>query len=108
MHLKYLEDYVVELASRNLDNTGEFISTGDVVSRLMEIIVIEERLIPDFVVDGDSLNTFEDDFFNIDKDPDSLSVEQIDGGAMKLLAWIGSTIIIGAICFLIGFFVAPA
>lgn len=108
MHLKHLEDYVVELASSNLDNTGEFISTSDVVSRLMEIIVIEEQLIPDFIVDGDSIHRFEEDFFFVDDYSDNLQGNSTNGGKMKLMAWLGGTILVGAICFLIGFFVAPA
>jgi len=108
MHLRHLEDYVVELASSNLDNTGEFISTSDVVSRLMEIIVIEEQLIPDFVVDGDSFHKFEDDYFGINAYSDNLPERNETGDKMKLIAWLGGTILVGGICFLIGFFVAPA
>ena len=108
MHLRHLEDYVVELASKNIDSTAEFVSIDDVVSRLMQIIVIEERLIPDFVIDGDTLSHFEDDFFGIDEYSANLPKNENDGGNMKILSWFCGTLVIGAICFLIGFFVAPA
>jgi hypothetical protein len=97
MYLKHLEDYVVELASTSLESTGEFTNTSEVVSRLMEIIVLEESLIPDFVINGDSESDFEDMFFG----PDELET-------MKILALLGVAVITGLVGFLVGFFVAPA
>ena len=108
MYLKHLEDYVVELASTSLENTGEFTSTGEVVSRLMEIIVMEESLIPDFVINGDSSSEFEDLFFGVDEYDANLHRKSEDGEKMKVLAWLGVAATTGMVGFLIGFFSAPA
>lgn len=53
MHLKLLEDYIAELAQWRIDNRHEFVETSDVISRLMDILIEEERRIPDFIIDGD-------------------------------------------------------
>ena len=108
MYLKHLEDYVVELASTTLENTGEFTSTGEVVSRLMEILVLEESLIPDFVINGNSASEFEDLFFGVDEYDANLHKKSADGEKMKILAWLGIAVITGVVGFLIGFFTAPA
>ena len=108
MHLKHLEDYVVELASTTLENTGEFTSTGEVVSRLMEILVLEESLIPDFVVNGDSVSEFEGSFFGVNEYDANLHRKSADGEKMKTLAWLGIAVITGVVGFLVGFFTAPA
>jgi len=108
MYLKHLEDYVVELASTSLDTRGEFVNTGEVVSRLMDIIVIEEKLMPDIVVDGDNLDDFNNRYFSINEYAGNISENTINGDVMKSLAWLAGTLIVGGICFLVGFFVAPA
>jgi hypothetical protein len=108
MYLKHLEDYVVELASTTLENTGEFTSTGEVVSRLMEILVLEESLIPDFVVNGDSVSEFEDSFFGVNEYDANLHNKSAEGEKMKTLAWLGIALITGAVGFIIGFLTAPA
>lgn len=108
MYLKHLEDYVVELASTSLESTGEFTNTGEVVSRLMQIIVLEESLIPDFVINGDSVSEFEGLFFGVNEYDANLHKKSRDGGTMKILAWLGVAAITGLVGFLVGFFVAPA
>jgi len=108
MYLKHLEDYVVELASTSLESTGEFTNTSEVVSRLMEIIVLEESLIPDFVINGDSESDFEDMFFGPDELDDNLRKKSAYGEMMKILALLGVAVITGLVGFLVGFFVAPA
>lgn len=54
MHLKILEDYIAELLKSQIEDRSEFIDRSSVISRLMDIIIEEERRIPDFVVDGDT------------------------------------------------------
>lgn len=108
MYLRHLEDYVVELASTTLENTGEFVSTGEVVSRLMEIIVIEESLVPDFVIDGDSVPEFESLFFDVNEHHANIHRKSTNGEKMKLLACLIVALVTGAVGFIIGFLVAPA
>lgn len=55
MHLQILEDYIAELAKLRFENRHEFIETSQVIARLMDIIIEEERRIPDFVVGGDRM-----------------------------------------------------
>lgn len=108
MYLRHLEDYVVELASTTLENTGEFTSTGEVVSRLMEILVLEESLIPDFVVNGDSVSEFEGSFFGVNEYDANLHKKSAEGEKMKVVAWLGVAALTGAVGFIIGFLAAPA
>lgn len=56
MHLRILEDYIADLLKKKIDGGSEFIETSEVISKLMDIIIEEERRIPDFVIDGDSRN----------------------------------------------------
>ena len=56
MHLQILEDYIAELLEARIENRHEFVETSSVISRLMDIIIEEERRIPDFVIDGDRLD----------------------------------------------------
>lgn len=75
MHLQILEDYIAELLEARIENRHEFVETSSVISRLMDIIIEEERRIPDFVVDGDRLANDDEDFFW----PDDVFDDDIQG-----------------------------
>lgn len=75
MHLQILEDYIAELLEARIENRHEFVETSSVISRLMDIIIEEERRIPDFVIDGDRLDGGEEDFFW----PDDVFDDDIEG-----------------------------
>lgn len=108
MHLRELENYIAELASKTLESNGAFEDTEEIVRRLMDILIIEESRIPDFVIDGDSIYNYDEEecYFCIDS-TESVCVEDI----MKKTIWTMATIIVagftGLIGFLYGFFTAP-
>lgn len=70
MHLRILEDYIADLLKQKIDGRSEFIETSEVISKLMDIIIEEERRIPDFVGDGDSRNIRRSGLFDPDPSDD--------------------------------------
>ena len=53
MHLSFLEDYISELMILTLDDPKHMSKTEEVWGTLLEILVWEEKLMPDFIIDGD-------------------------------------------------------
>lgn len=107
MHLSILEDYVSELSLITLDDPNSRIDVSEVRDALWEIILIEERLIPDFVLDGDVLSVGlhqSNERANIRSMGDT---EPKEDGKVKKLLWMAATTVIGVSCFLFGFFTAP-
>jgi len=108
MHLRALEDYIAELASDSIDGRSEFQSTDEIVRRLMDIIILEESRIPDFIIDGDHIYDYDSEIDNEyifvpTTKNDFLRVEEF----MKRLIWAMTTVFVGITCFLYGFFTAP-
>lgn len=108
MHLSVLEDYIAELANHTLEGTSEFESIDEIVRRLMDILIVEESRIPDFVINGDHFYDYDtelddEDFFVPAIKEDFLRMEKI----MKKLIWVMMTTFVGITCFLYGFFTAP-
>jgi hypothetical protein len=101
MHLSLLEDYISELSMITLDDPGYSLNASDVCTTLWEILIIEERLIPDFVIDGDKLS--------LDNHHKTLILKENseEVGEMKKLMWLGVTVFVGLFSFLYGFFIAP-
>jgi len=108
MHLSALEDYIAELANHSLEGTSEFQSNDEIVRRLMDILIVEESRIPDFIINGDHLYDYDseldnEDFFVPVIKEDFLPMEEI----MKKFIWVMMTTFVGIICFFYGFFSAP-
>ena len=135
MHLKILEDYIAELAKARFDNRHEYIESSAVIARLMDIIIEEERRIPDFVVQGDHCE--EDDFWGLWDDDDFDLPPDFEGEdrpiddpglervgvtfslvgivkdsdsrrqAMRSFKWTMTVILVGLIGFAVGLMTAP-
>jgi hypothetical protein len=108
MHLSALEDYIAELANHSLEGTSEFQSNDEIVRRLMDILIVEESRIPDFIINGDHFYDYDteldnEDFFVPAIKEDFLRMEEI----VKKLIWVMMTTFVGITCFLYGFFSAP-
>jgi hypothetical protein len=108
MHLRVLEDYIAELASDSIDGRSEFQSTDEIVRRLMDIIILEESRIPDFLIDGDHIYDYDSEIDNEyifvpATKSDFLKMEEF----MKKLIWVAATALVGITCFFYGFFTAP-
>jgi hypothetical protein len=109
MHLQLLEDYIAELATGRLDEGEEFQQTDEIVRRLMDILIVEESRIPDFIIDGDHIYDYDSESNDmvIALHDDFFYVEEI----MKKMIWTMVTVVIagftGLIGFLYGFFTAP-
>ena len=108
MHLRVLEDYIAELASDSIDGRSEFQSTDEIVRRLMDIIILEESRIPDFLIDGDHIYDYDSEIDNEyifvpATKSDFLKMEEF----MKKLIWVAATALVGIACFFYGFFTAP-
>ena len=101
MHLSFLEDYISELMILTLDDPKHMSKTEEVWGTLWEILVWEEKLMPDLIIDGDKMA--------IDRSSKTTSIETEtkEGKAMKKIGWLGLTVIVGVVCFLYGFFIAP-
>ncbi len=106
MHLKILEDYICDLMEISIEKPHARFRIDTVCGELMDVLIEQERLIPDFVMNGDTNQVVIDQnqyevvrFSQID--------EQTGREDMKKLAWLMATAFISGICFLIGFFVAP-
>lgn len=71
----------------------------------MDVLLVQEQMIPDFVIDGDSrtINIYGD----LGEPTTQVSHEIERSMRMKKIVWLGATAIVSGICFLIGFFVAP-
>lgn len=123
MHLKRLENYIVQLGIRRVNSsTSVFIDSDEVIKDLMEILIHEESLIPDFVVDGDTLTDpgyyqSVDDFdiydYELENDDDQFFGSDTNenylrqyGDRMKKLALVLLGVCIGLTGFIVGFFVA--
>lgn len=108
MHLSTLEDYIAELANDSLEGRNEFQSTDEVVRRLMDILIVEESRIPDFIIDGDHIYDYD---LEIDDEYVYVPVIRNDFARMeelmKKLIWAIATTFVGITCFLYGFFTAP-
>lgn len=101
MHLSLLEDYVSELMLVTLDDPDHTIETAEVCGVLWEILIMEEKLIPDFVVDGDKISLDRAEEFSKITSP-SKEVWEV-----KKLIWLMATAFVGVVGFLFGFFTAP-
>jgi hypothetical protein len=101
MHLSLLEDYISKLLLETIDDPRGTIETSEVCSTLWEILIMEERLIPDFVIDGDKKS--------LDKIKEINTIQSLhkEVGDMKKLVWLMATAFIGVVAFLFGFFTAP-
>jgi hypothetical protein len=121
MHLRSLENYIVQLGvSRINSTTTAFLDADEVLSDLIKILLEEESNIPDFVVnDGrhisdesfmESYDGFFDDYVESDSDrfEEDLSndVSSMEV-SMKRFFWFSITVAVGLIGFLTGFFSAP-
>lgn len=109
MHLHILENYIAELTGEylseyydphNIGYSEPLIDKSKVISDLMQILVEQEKLFPDFPIDGDMI-----DYHQRNNLKQKLNKEENE--KMKKIAWFGMTAIISSICFLIGFFSAP-
>lgn len=124
MHLNILENYICDLMQMSLEKPNTKRRLDLICGELMDVLIQQERVLPDFVIDGDSkmiisYGTFADTgTVNHDKQQQpSSNINQSNGiydqqarekdDSMKKVAWLGTTAIISGICFLIGFFVAP-
>ena len=108
MHLSVLEDYIAELANHTLEGTSEFQSIDEIVRRLMDILIVEESRIPDFLIDGDHIYDYDSEIDNEyifvpAAKSDFLKMEEF----MKKLIWVAATALVGITCFFYGFFTAP-
>jgi hypothetical protein len=101
MHLSLLEDYISELSMVTLDDPDYAVYASDVCTTLWEILIIEEKRIPDFIIDGDKIA--------IDNHSQTLILKENseEVGEMKKLMWLGVTVFVGLFSFLYGFFIAP-
>lgn len=109
MHLQLLEDYIAELATEALEGGQEFQETDEIVRRLIDILIIEESRIPDFIIDGDHLDDYDLELYDFESEerPSRLNPEE----TMKKTIWTMITVVVagftGLIGFLYGFFTAP-
>ena len=101
MHLSFLEDYISELMILTLDDPNHMSKTEEVWRTLWEILVWEEKLMPDLIIDGDKMAIDRSNKTN------SIETETKEVRVMKKIGWLGLTTIIGLGCFLYGFFIAP-
>ena len=101
MHLSFLEDYISELMILTLDDPKHTSKTEEVWGTLWEILVWEEKLMPDLIIDGDKMAIDRSNKTN------SIETETKEVRVMKKIGWLGLTTIIGLGCFLYGFFIAP-
>lgn len=105
VHLSILEDYICKLMDESLEKPRARRRVDVMCGELMDVLLLQEQLIPDFVVDGDSktINIYGDSGTsqNLGHNWKERSV------LMKKIAWLGATALVSGICFLIGFFVAP-
>jgi len=101
MHLSILEDYISELSLITLDEPHHTSDTSEICNNLWEILIAEEKRIPDFVVDGDQISL--DNSVKIGK----VGYKNKEVGEVKKLAWLMATVFIGVVGFLFGFFTAP-
>ena len=101
MHLSFLEDYISELMILTLDDPKHMSKTEEVWGTLWEILVWEEKLMPDLIIDGDKMAIDRSNKTN------SIETETKEVRVMKKIGWLGLTTIIGLGCFLYGVFIAP-
>lgn len=105
MHLAILEDYICKLMDQSLDKPHARRRLDVMCGELMDILLLQEQVIPDFVIDGDSktINIYGEN----PKLSDLLNHQGQRRFKMKKLVWLGLAAAFGGVCFLIGFFVAP-
>lgn len=111
MYLQHLENYIVKLGiDRVSNNSSAFLDADVVIGDLMNILLEEESLIPDFVVSGDSpqdpdgyLESYRDFFVDYS---DEEQIQEM-GDSMKKMMWLMLAASFGLIGFLFGFFTAP-
>jgi hypothetical protein len=96
-----LEDYISELSLITLDEPHHRSDTSEICNNLWEILIEEEKRIPDFVVSGDQIS--------LDKSVqiDNVEHNNKEVGEVKKLAWLMATVFIGVVGFFFGFFTAP-
>lgn len=105
MHLAILEDYICDLMDQSLEKPHARRRLDIMCGELMDILLLQEQVIPDFVVDGDSKTV---NIYGENLKSTVLSGHQEQRRfEMKKLIWLGVTVAISGVCFLIGFFVAP-
>lgn len=113
MYLQRLENYIVDLGLERMNSESTvFLDADTVIADLVDILIEEERLIPDFVVnhnnitDEDYLDIYEfssTDDHDSDVTYDLVRIEEMMKRFMLVLLPVG----IGLIGFLLGFFTAP-
>jgi hypothetical protein len=109
MHLKLLEDYIAELATKGLDGGEDFQETDEIVRRLMDILIVEESRIPDFIIDGDHIYDYDYESYHYEGNSNSVTINAEE--IMKKTIWTIITVVVagftGLAGFLYGFFTAP-
>lgn len=113
MYLQRLENYIVDLGLERMNSESTvFLDADTVIADLVDILIEEERLIPDFVINHNNIT--DDDYLDIyefggtddhdsDVTYDLVRIEEMMKRFMLVLLPVG----IGLIGFLLGFFTAP-
>lgn len=101
MHLSILEDYISELSLITLDEPHHRSDTSAICNNLWEILIAEEKRIPDFVVSGDEISLDKCEIV------DTVQYNNKEVGEVKKLVWLIATGFVGLVGFLVGFFTAP-
>lgn len=117
MYLQKLEDYIVELGMMSVDGEGgAFVDVDEVILNLMDILIVEESLIPDFVVSGNSGDGFiepvDDDEFDMSYFCDDFTyweenTKKLGDAMLKAISRVSFVLTVALIAYLFGFFTAP-
>jgi len=106
MHLKILEDYICDLMEVSMEKPHARCRVDTVCGELMDILIEQERVIPDFVINGDARQVVIDhEQYEVVRFTEAITEERSE--SVKKLIWLTATALISGICFLVGFFVAP-
>jgi len=101
MYLSFLEDYISELMVLTIDDPGHTSKTEEIWGTLWEILIWEEKLMPDLIIDGDKIAIEKKSKMINNK----IEIKEVE--VVKKFTWLGLTAVIGFVCFLYGFFTAP-
>lgn len=102
MHLKLIEDYVCDLMGQSMERPRSKKRIDLLCGELMDLLIEQEKLIPDFVVGGDEMGrSIQNMLPSVDNSTNEGTVD------VKKILWLMTTAVIASICFLVGFFVAP-
>lgn len=102
MHLKLIEDYVCDLMGQSMERPRSKKRIDLLCGELMDLLIEQEKLIPDFVVSGDEMGR------SVHYVLPSLDNGTNEGTAdVKKMLWLMATAAVASVCFLVGFFVAP-